>query len=277
MLRTERAVAEVVVKRLGAAWFVGVLLLSFVALYVITTTSGPDLQEQLAKNADHALTVINIVVLLLVTVVSATEIPYDITGRVLLVLLSKPIRRYQYVVGKFLGVAGVGIIYVLLCEAFSLFVLFLMGYQPDGGFFMISAAILLRVIVGAGFAVLLSAAFSEVPTIAGCIGFGVLTIGVNMFALMLIKSEMPSAVKIALSPLIYAVPCLQTLSAPPTALADFVAGRSRDLQLVESASFDSIMETGFQNIPLATLYSFVYALIFLAFAILCFYRSEKVE
>lgn len=277
MLTTERAVAEVVVRRLGAAWFIGVLLLSFTALYFLATMRGPEMEEQLLKNSDYILTFINIVALLLLTVVSATEIPYDITGRVLLVVLTKPIRRYQYVIGKFFGVAGVGLIYVLLCEAFSLGALHLMGYTPDATFFSLSGSILLRVIVGAGFGVLMSSCFAEVPTIAGCVAFGVLSFGINLFALMLLKAEIPLAVKAALSPLLYAVPCLQTLSAPPTALADYIAGRSRDIQKLEGIGLDNILESFTPSLPLSTLYATFYVLTFLALAIFFFHRTERIE
>lgn len=277
MLTTERAVAEVVVKRLGAAWFIGVLLVSFGALFILTTMYGPDMREQLLKNADHALIFINFVVLLLVTVIAATEIPYDITERVLLSVLAKPIRRYQYVVGKFIGVAGVGVFYVTICLAFSMLLLFCMGYSPDGLFLQSAGAIFLRVLVAAGFVILLSSCFTEVPTIGGSIAFCLFSLGINMAAMALMKSGLPLGAKLAVSPLLYAVPSLHTLSAPPTALSDFLAGRTRDLDLIDSPSVDAMFETTLQSLPISALYATAYAFLFLSLAVLFFYRSERVE
>lgn len=277
ILPTENAIARVVIKRLGAQWFLGVLAATFGALYLVATTHGPNLDEQYLINTDRAFTLINIGALLLVTIVSATEIPYDISGRVLLVLLSKPIRRYQYITGKFLGLIAVGMIFALICSGVTAILLYIKFHHIDIEPLHAAAMICLRVVAIAGLATMLSASFTEVPTIAGCISAIIFSFGINMMALMLLKSEVSGAYKLIASPVLYLIPNLVNLGAPPSALADFVMGRQRDLSMVSDASIDALFEAQTQPLFFAFFYAVAYGLIFLGLGVLLFYRNERVE
>lgn len=277
MLRTESAVSTVVMKRLGAYWFIGVILASFGILFLIAFTRGPDMAQQLPLNADRCLILINICVLLLVTVVSATEIPYDISGRVLLVILSKPIRRYQYITGKFMGLLGVGLIYASLTAVFATSALLSLGYEPTAEYWTGIGVIFLRLLIACGFTTMLSASFSEIPTIAGAIAGGLFSFGINIVALMVIRSEASFPLKVAVSPLLYFIPSLQSLGAPPTALGDLLAGRIRNYDMVQDVTLDTMLESSLNSFSLASLYAVTYALFFLALAIIFFHRTEKVE
>ncbi len=276
-LPTENAISQVVIKRLGARWFAGVIFGSFVALFLLATAQGPDLVEQYNINCTRIFTFINIGALLLVTIVSATEIPYDISGRVLLIILSKPIRRYQYITGKFFGLIAVGAIYAIICSIFAYIVLAMNNSAASLTFFSPVLMIVLRVLAIAGLATMLSSSFSEVPTIAGCICGIIFSFGINVVALMLLKSDMPTTYKVMASPILYVMPSLNNLASPPSALADLIMGRARDLSLVTDASIDALFDAQSQPLFYAVFYAVTYALIFLGAAIMLFSKSEKVE
>lgn len=272
---TEKAIGGIVIRRLGAHWFAGVLLFSFFIIYALLPEAAPAPQ---AADLDGVSIVITMFSLLLVTVIAATEIPYDISGRVLLVVLSKPIRRHQYVIGKVLGIAAAAVIYVAVCFLFAAGCLyFFRGYTPGMETVNAGAAVALRCVAFSGFAVFLSVASSEVPTIAGCIAAAIVSFLLNLLALMLFTSGLEPACQKAIDPLLYCLPGLLSLTPPPTMLGDWLTGYERASLDGQSFGMDDLLAMKVDNLGGAALYTLIYLLLFLALSVWTFRRSEKVE
>lgn len=276
IMATEMAIGGVVVRRLGAKWFTGVLLFSFILLYFMSPDAAPVRWAEAADVSGLAFGV-SMASLLLVAIITATEVPYDISGRVMLVVLSKPIRRYQYVVGKVLGVMGTGVIYCVCCFAFVAAVLLLRGYNLDMAFVTGAAAAVLRVVAVSGAAMFLSVTSSELPTIAGCLIGGIVSFLINLLALGLFDSGLERNWQLVLDPLLYAVPGLMSLSPPPTMLGDLLTGFQRPVGTGAAFGFDELLSMRVENLGMAAVYSLIYLLLFLGLSVWTFRKSEKVE
>lgn len=276
VMATEMAIGGVVIRRLGAKWFTGVLVLSFILLYFFCPEAASARWAEAADVGSLSLGV-SMASLLLVTIITATEVPYDISGRVMLVVLSKPIRRYQYVVGKVLGVMGTGVIYCVCCFAFVAAVLLLRGYNLDMAFATGAAAAVLRVVAVSSAAMFLSVTSSELPTIAGCLIGGIVSFMLNLLALGLFNSGLERAWQLALDPLLYVVPGLMSLTPPPTMLGDLLTGFQRPVGSGSAFGTDELISMRVDNLGLALVYSLIYLLLFLGLSVWTFRKSEKVE
>ena len=94
------------------AFFAGGLLL--VTIFVSYFTFGEDIKMY----KDTGLTTISFFCLLLALLTASSTVAEEIEGKTAITLLSKPINRRQFIIGKFLGIElGVLALYVLLGTA----------------------------------------------------------------------------------------------------------------------------------------------------------------
>ena len=98
----------------------------FMTAFLTTTTeqgSQSDLDVKLIK--DICVTVISIFGMLITIFVSASVVPTEVENKVIYTVLSKPVRRYQYLLGKFVGVQMIIIINLALMGGLFFFALYL--------------------------------------------------------------------------------------------------------------------------------------------------------
>jgi ABC-type transport system involved in multi-copper enzyme maturation permease subunit len=96
------------------------------SIFVSYFTFGEDIKMY----KDTGLTTISFACLLLALLTSSSTVADEIEGKTAITLLSKPINRRQFIVGKFLGIElGVLALYVLLGTLFALGVWYKIGYD----------------------------------------------------------------------------------------------------------------------------------------------------
>ncbi|MCH8205010.1 MAG: ABC transporter permease subunit [Candidatus Hydrogenedentes bacterium] len=91
---------------------IGFLLLSllvifgstFMTAFMANTTAGAETEVQTKIIKDICVSAIAIFGVLITIFISASVVPTELENKVVYTILSKPIRRYQYLAGKFLGV-----------------------------------------------------------------------------------------------------------------------------------------------------------------------------
>jgi ABC-type transport system involved in multi-copper enzyme maturation permease subunit len=128
---------------------------------------GSDVQAKLVK--DICITAISIFGVLITIFVSASVVPTEADNKVVYTILSKPLRRIQYVLGKFIGVQLIVILNLALMGGLFFFAIYFSeGVLPT----LLLWALLLTyfefLIVSAfTFAVSCAASSAVLPTIAG--------------------------------------------------------------------------------------------------------------
>ncbi len=96
------------------AFFAGALLV--VTIFVSYFTFGEDIKMY----KDTGLTTISFFCMLLALLTASSTVADEIEGKTAITLLSKPINRRQFIIGKFLGIElGVLALYVLLGTLFA--------------------------------------------------------------------------------------------------------------------------------------------------------------
>src|SRR4051812_10787154 len=96
------------------------------SIFVSYFTFGEDIKMY----KDTGLTTISFACLLLALLTSSSTVAEEIDGKTAITLLSKPINRRQFIVGKFMGIElGVAALYVLLGALFSAGVWYKFGYD----------------------------------------------------------------------------------------------------------------------------------------------------
>lgn len=105
---------------------IGSVLLILIFPFMPYYTFGEDVK--MVK--DSGLTLILVLAIILALWTSSTSIADEIEGRTALTLLSKPIRRWQFIVGKFLGIIGpAALLFVLLGLVFLISVSYKLSYD----------------------------------------------------------------------------------------------------------------------------------------------------
>jgi ABC-type transport system involved in multi-copper enzyme maturation permease subunit len=110
------------------AFFAGALLI--VTIFVSYFTFGEDIKMY----KDTGLTTISFFCMLLALLTASSTVADEIEGKTAITLLSKPITRRQFIVGKFLGIElGVLALYILLGGLFAAGVYYKFGYDAREG------------------------------------------------------------------------------------------------------------------------------------------------
>jgi len=113
---------------------IGILILSIMVIFgsqfmtaFLTTTSETTGQSELDIKLikDICVTAIAIFGMLITVFVSSSVVPPEVENKVVYTVLSKPVRRYQYLLGKFLGVQFIIIINLILMGGLFFFALYL--------------------------------------------------------------------------------------------------------------------------------------------------------
>ncbi|HEO70597.1 MAG TPA: hypothetical protein ENN80_04990 [Candidatus Hydrogenedentes bacterium] len=143
---------------------------SFMTAFLSQTTIGDlesDVDLKLIK--DICVTAISIFGVLITIFISASAVPTEIENKVIYTLLSKPVRRFQYLLGKFIGVQLIVIINLALMGGlFFLALYFKQRILPTLLLWSILLTYFQFLIVSAfTFAISCTASSAVLPTIAG--------------------------------------------------------------------------------------------------------------
>jgi len=103
------------------------VLILFALVLIISSSfiARISFQQELQVTRDIALGAINFFLSMLAIVATAQLLPRDLEDRVIYSVLSKPVRRFEYMVGKFFGVFGLLIISLLVMSVLCLAVIYL--------------------------------------------------------------------------------------------------------------------------------------------------------
>jgi len=123
-LRRIRAIAGTTFTELARLRVFYVLILFGLVLIISSTfIARISFQQELQVTKDISLGAINFFVALLAIVATAQLLPRDLEDRVVYSVLAKPVRRYEYILGKFFGVVGLLAITLVAMSALCLAVL----------------------------------------------------------------------------------------------------------------------------------------------------------
>ncbi len=157
---------------------IGILILSilvifgssFMTAFMTQTTVGDaqtDIEAKLIK--DICVTAISIFGVLITIFISASVVPNEVENKVVYTVLSKPVRRFEYLIGKFLGVQLIVIMNLVLMGALFFIALYLkQRIMPTLLLWSIFLTYFEFLIVSAfTFAVSCTSTSAVLPTIAG--------------------------------------------------------------------------------------------------------------
>ncbi|NUM53048.1 MAG: ABC transporter permease [Candidatus Hydrogenedentes bacterium] len=97
----------------------------FTAFLTTTTAEGSQSELDIKLIKDICVTTISIFGMLITIFVSASVVPTEVDNKVVYTVLSKPVRRFQYLLGKFLGVQIIILINLALMGGLFFFALYL--------------------------------------------------------------------------------------------------------------------------------------------------------
>lgn len=229
-------------------------LLAFALLLIGTSVALADLsigqQQRLVK--DIGLGAISLIGVLMAVFLGITLVSREIERRTVYTILSKPIHRYQFLLGRYLGlVATIGVNVVVMGAGLAALVLAKGWWHPN-----LLAALLLvteELLVVAAIATLFSS--FTTPTLAAIFTLGLFVVGHLTGTLRTLAERAPEAATRAFAAaLYYLLPNLEAFN---------VKGRVANREAV------SLLEVG-----LASGYAALYLLAVLALAVVVFERRE---
>ncbi len=143
------------------------VLLVLAALLIIFSMSTTSFQEGEMRRmlVDSGLAIITILGALIAILTGFTMIPNEIESRTIYPVISKPVRRWQFVLGKFLGASGVNAITVVLLAILFFAVYWWRMHEIDLRLFAAIGMILLQVLVLSALIIFFSTFMSWIGTI----------------------------------------------------------------------------------------------------------------
>jgi ABC-type transport system involved in multi-copper enzyme maturation permease subunit len=268
-LATEAAMAECTFKRVMGRWFWGTFGITALLVHIISTLSGPDPMRQLAANRDQIFTLINFIATFFVVGIAASEIPRDVGSNVLLTILARPIRRYQVVVGKFVGVFLLGLIFLLGNILVAALSLWLKGLPPDGTFLKLAGLTCMRCFVVVSVATFFATGMAEIPTMIFALIFIAFAHAIPYVLPIFTASVIPAAVKLLVAFFIHLIPDLTYFSPPDINLLHLIGGGQISFKI---RVLETSLPPSWWRFLLACLYALTYSFLFLAGSVLSFRR-----
>lgn len=153
---------------------VGFLLLSLIVIFgasFVTTALDPTAEQDLSVKLikDICVTTIDIFGVLITIFISASVVPAEVENKVIYTILSKPVRRFQYLIGKFAGVQMIVLVNLILMGGLFMAALYLR--QPVFPSLLLWSIVLtyfeFLIISAFTFALSCAASSAVLPTIGG--------------------------------------------------------------------------------------------------------------
>jgi ABC-type transport system involved in multi-copper enzyme maturation permease subunit len=98
---------------------------NFMTSFLTQVTPGSEVDMEVKQMKDLCVTAISIFGVLITIFISASVVPNEIGNKVIYTVLSKPVRRFQYLLGKFAGVQLIVILNLALMTALFFAALYL--------------------------------------------------------------------------------------------------------------------------------------------------------
>jgi ABC-type transport system involved in multi-copper enzyme maturation permease subunit len=149
---------------------------------------------------------------LLIAVISGTALLFkELDKRTIYVLVAKPVRRWELLVGKYFGLLATLLLAFLIMAATLAATLLLLGGKADGLFWLTIAGLYLQLTVVTAVAILFSTLAS--PALGAVFTFCVYIAGTAADQLRLFADRMPGqALRLAAKGVSYAIPNLQNFN-----------------------------------------------------------------
>jgi len=142
------------------------LVLAALMLMVIMVTSSLEPSEMRRMLVDSGLAIITMLSAMIAILTGFTMIPTEVENRTLYPVISKPVRRWQFVLGKFMGAAGINAITVaLLSVLFFVMYLLKMNWEFDARLIMAVIMIYVMLLVLSALIIFFSTFMSWIGTI----------------------------------------------------------------------------------------------------------------
>ncbi|MHC4870831.1 MAG: ABC transporter permease [Planctomycetota bacterium] len=269
MFDVDLAIAHCTLKRVFGKWFWALTGCTVAVIFIISGLEGPDQNLQLIDNRDQIISAINFIGLLLVIAVCATEIPKDVSSNIILMLLARPISRYNIVLGKFLGIFLLGAVFVAVTSFFSIISLWFYGLSPDA--ILLKGLILafFRNMVIVAISLVFATCLSEIPTMIFSLAFVALSHAIPYLRPLFSSQGLPRYVKFIIGFFLHLIPNLSDFSFPDIDLMNAAQGGSFSIRFHSLA--DTLPPT-WGHFTLACLYALMYTLFLLSASVLFFRR-----
>lgn len=98
---------------------------NFMTSFLTQATPGSEVDMEAKQMKDLCVTAISIFGVLITIFISASVVPSEVENKVIYTVLSKPVRRFQYLLGKFVGVQLIVILNLILMTALFFMALYL--------------------------------------------------------------------------------------------------------------------------------------------------------
>ncbi|MBM3268765.1 MAG: ABC transporter permease subunit [Candidatus Sericytochromatia bacterium] len=192
---------------LNLIWLFAIAMLGL-SLFMGDLSAGSELKVV----KDLGLGIINLLLVLVAIMIGASSIHKEIDKRTVYVVLSKPIARWQFLVGKFLGLFGVLLLLAVAMGVAYYLLLFLMVREFQLIYATAVGLMLLEASVIAALAILFSAITS--PTLSAIYVLGVYLVGHNTETILKFgdRGEAPEYIRAIGRVLYHVLPNLETLN-----------------------------------------------------------------
>jgi ABC-type transport system involved in multi-copper enzyme maturation permease subunit len=239
-------------------------LLAFALLVILASLAfgALSVREELRLTRDLGLGAMSLFLVVIAIFVGVNLVYKELERKTVYMLLPKPIHRYQFVLGKFLGLVLTLLVQLVVMSAMLLVVLLVQGDQLGGPLLRLVLLILFEVVLITAIAVLFSS-FST-PFLSGMFTIGIFLLGRSVPDIRAIANKMDDSM---LSPLLHAVARIV-----PDLRYFFVTGAEVDgAQVSINGSF-----IGWAYVGGAGLYAAVYTALVLLVAMGLFSRRDFV-
>lgn len=192
---------------LNLIWLFAIAMLGL-SLFMGDLSAGSELKVV----KDLGLGIINVLLVLVALMIGSNAIYKEIDKRTVYVVLSKPIARWQFLLGKFLGLFGVLLVLGSAMTAAYYLLLYIMVREAQPIYLAAVGLMLLEAAVVSALAILFSAITA--PTLSAIYVLGVYLVGHNTETILHFgdKGEAPHYVRVIGQILYHVLPNLETLN-----------------------------------------------------------------
>jgi ABC-type transport system involved in multi-copper enzyme maturation permease subunit len=202
--------------RIMTGWFLRLLGGGAVLVMIILFLGGPDPEEALISHrADVLDYILPLAGMLIVIVMGATEIPRDIDTRTIMILLSKPLTKIDYLLGKYVGLVYVAGVTVALMGVACIVGCAVQGMMPDWNILQKIVFAFLQAAIVAAVVITLSTRLNEIPIIFFAAGYAVLGFFIFYLHAFVMDPHFPETVKLVIRLIYYAVPNMRYFQIAP--------------------------------------------------------------
>jgi len=183
----------------------GILILALGFLASALLLAELSLDQRIRVITDWGLFCVSIFGVILAILIGVSLVQKEVRRKTLYVILSRPIKRWQYVVGKYLGLALTLLVEVFTLSVTLILLLLASGEAPSMLLFKALLCILSEILLVAAAAVFF-ASFSS-PYLSGLFTLGVFVVGRSLNALNALADKVEIvAVKVFLKGLFFVLP-----------------------------------------------------------------------